>query len=202
MRPLLILFTKYPRPGEAKTRLIPALGPQGAAQAHRQMVEHCLKRLTDPLSWDLEVHYGDNTNGQEMASWLGELSLRAQGPGDLGAKMLTSFQEAFARGYQRVVLIGSDCPDLDPSYINQAISALEDHQLVLGPTLDGGYCLIALTGPYSSLFEQIPWSTDQVLSLTLKIAAEEGINTYCCSELADVDEPQDLDRFWAHFPKP
>lgn len=196
--PLLILFTKAPVPGQVKTRLIPALGAEGAAQAHSLMVKRMVERLQGP--WDFEVHC-PAADPTQLGQWLGNFRFRPQGPGDLGDKMAQAFGEAFARGYQKVALVGSDIPDLGPKEIKRAFLALDQTPLVLGPALDGGYYAIALGRPCPELFQGIPWSSPQVLPQTLAKAEALGLTPTLLSPLADIDEPQDLPRLQALFPQ-
>jgi len=195
--PLLILFTKAPVPGQVKTRLIPALGAQGAALAHSLMVRRMVERLQGP--WDFEVHC-PAADPQVLDQWLGNLRFRPQGPGDLGEKMSLAFAEAFARGYKKVALVGSDIPDLGPGEIQGAFAALDQQPLALGPALDGGYYAIALNRPCPELFQGVPWSSPQVLAQTLATAAALKITPTLLPPLADIDEPQDLPRLQALFP--
>jgi glycosyltransferase A (GT-A) superfamily protein (DUF2064 family) len=110
----LIIFTRYPEPGRAKTRLIPALGAEGAADLHRRLTERTLataRRLATLRKLTLEVRYAGG-DAALMRQWLGGgLHLRAQGDGDLGARMREAFREAFEEGCYGVVLIGTDCPE-------------------------------------------------------------------------------------------
>lgn len=200
----LIIFTRPPLPGRAKTRLIPALGPQGAADLHRQMTE-------DTLAWALalaqrepvrlEVRH-DGPETAAMRAWLGLAPLyRPQGDGDLGQRMARALHEALAEGEQRVVLVGTDCPGRDDAVLAQAFAALEGHDLVLGPALDGGYYLIGLKKPTPALFVGMAWGGGQVLAQTLAAAKEAGLSVHLLPALGDVDEPQDLPR-WQEAPRP
>lgn len=194
----LIVFTRYPEAGKTKIRLIPALGPEGAAELHRQMTEHTLKQVKQlkrqrPLS--LEVRY---TGGSRhlVQQWLGRnISCRPQGGGSLGERMRQAFQQAFQAGMERVLIIGTDCPSLGAGLIQQAFVALEDSDLVLGPAEDGGYYLIGLKKPIPQLFDKIPWGTDKVRKETLRIAEGIGLQTRLLEPLRDIDRPQDL-RVW------
>ncbi|NJK28122.1 MAG: glycosyltransferase, partial [Coleofasciculaceae cyanobacterium SM2_3_26] len=137
----LILFTRYPEPGKTKTRLIPALGAQGAADLQRQMTEHMLAQalpLKDIMPVDLEIRFtgGDRLH---MQRWLGKgLTYTPQGSGDLGDRLERAFQAAFVAGAQRVVVTGIDCPDIDAALLAEAFQQLGDRDVVLGPATDGG----------------------------------------------------------------
>jgi hypothetical protein len=120
------------------------------------------------------------------------VGLLAQTGEDLGARMVRAFEETFARGYRRVVLIGTDVPTLPAYTVGEAFALLASHDLVLGPARDGGYYLIGLRHPTAELFEDIPWSTDHVLAATREKARERGLCTALLAQHRDVDTPEDL----------
>jgi uncharacterized protein len=194
---MLIIFTRYPRPGQAKTRLIPALGPQGAAQLQSAMTEHSLLQARG-LKRPIAIYY---TNGSELElrDWLGEdLCYRTQCPGDLGAKMLGAFCDTLEEGTEAVI-IGTDCPDINTQLLAQTFQALKTSDLVLGPALDGGYYLIGLRRVIPELFNNIAWSTDRVLSQTLAIAKGLNLSIHLLPELPDIDRPEDLQYLPPHL---
>lgn len=191
----LIIFTRYPEPGKTKTRLIPTLGPEGAATLQQQMTERTLAQarlLQDLSSLSIEVRFtgGDR---QLMRSWLGSnLSYQLQGQGDLGTRMARGFRAAFEASMVRVVTIGSDCPGLDAKLLAKAFQALHDHDLVLGPATDGGYYLIGLRRLIPELFEEITWGTAQVFQQTVNVAETLNLSIAYLAPLGDVDRPEDL----------
>jgi rSAM/selenodomain-associated transferase 1 len=191
----LIIFTRYPEPGKTKTRLIPALGAEGAATLQRQMTEHTLaqvKELQAKRLVSVEVYFVGG-NQQLMQSWLGtSVIYRQQGDGDLGRRMAIAFQTALEAGKQRVVVIGTDCPDLKAQLMVKAFHALEQHDLVLGPAQDGGYYLIGLCRLIPELFTGISWSTAEVLQQTMSIAQRLELAVAYLPRLSDVDRPEDL----------
>ena len=191
----LILFTRYPEPGRTKTRLIPALGAEGAAALQQRMSEAIVARMArfaarSPVS--LEIRYAGGTR-QAVEAWLSsDIPCLDQGAGDLGDRLRRAFSQAFAEGNRQVVVIGADCPDLTPALFAQAFAALESRELVLGPALDGGYYLIGLNRPAPELFANIPWGSGEVLAATLKQAQAMALSTRLLEPLADVDRPEDL----------
>ena len=191
----LIIFTRYPEPGKTKTRLIPLLGAEGAAILQRQMTEQKLAEVNQLLSFyplSVEVHFAGG-NEQLMQEWLGlNWVYRRQNEGDLGGRMASAFQLSFAAGMTAVVLIGSDCPDLNASLMAKSFQLLRQHDLILGPALDGGYYLIGLRRLIPELFTGIPWSTAEVLQQTLSIAQRLGLTVAKLPLLSDVDRPEDL----------
>jgi uncharacterized protein len=194
-----IVFTRYPEAGKVKTRLIPALGEEGAAALHKKMAEHTISQvraLQRLVPGDLEVWFvgGDLAL---MQGWLGEdLTYQLQPDGDLGDRMRLAFQSIFDRGYKKATIVGTDCPDLTTEILAQSFDALEDNPIVLGPAIDGGYYLIGLQYLIPELFTGIPWSTANVLQETVKIATDLGMVPTLLPYLTDIDLPQDL----AHLP--
>ena len=192
----LIIFTRYPEPGKAKTRLIPALGAEGAAAIHQQMADHTLRQV-QALQFQhpvcVEVRFAGG-NRDLMQRWLGtDLMYTVQGEGDLGDRMARSFQSAFNSGVDRALIIGTDCPDLNASLLEQAFCELEHHDLVLGPASDGGYYLIGMRYLIPQLFIDIAWSTATVLERTLAIAEQLNLAVALLPVLSDVDYPADLE---------
>jgi rSAM/selenodomain-associated transferase 1 len=201
MSETLIIFSRYPEPGKTKTRMIPALGALGAAELQRKMTEHTLKTaITLKFSRNLaiEVHFAGG-NIQSMTEWLGEdFNYIPQVLGDLGHKMHSCFERAFTLGNQRVVIIGTDCPDIEQTTLTQAFYSLELHDLVLGVAEDGGYYLIGLNQPIAELFQNIIWGTEQVLNQTQNIAQQLKLNVHYLPTLDDVDRPEDL-KIWHKY---
>ena len=195
MRQRLIVFTRYPEPGKTKTRLIPVLGAEGAATLQRQMTEHKLadvKKLQAVSKLSVEVHFAGG-NEQLMQDWLGSsISYQQQSEGDIGCRMASAFEASFKAGMNHVVVIGTDCPDLNASLLVEAFQSLEQHDLVLGPAEDGGYYLIGLRRLIPELFTGISWSTAEVLQQTQSIAQKFGLAVAYLPRLNDVDRPEDL----------
>ena len=191
----VILFTRYPSPGTTKTRLIPVLGPEGAARLHRMMAEHTLTRL-QPLraseSVSIEVRF-DGGDLDQMQSWLGRnYSFTPQGSGELGARISRAVRSALDKGTKRVIVIGTDCPGLTADIVGQAIERLQTHDVAIGPARDGGYYLIGLARSLPELFRDIEWGTDKVLESTLKKSRELGLSCFLLPQLGDVDRPEDI----------
>jgi uncharacterized protein len=186
----LIVFTRYPEPGKTKTRLIPALGEVGAAKLQRQMTEYTLSLVTTHISTEVRFAGGDM---QLMRDWLGsELIYQEQGEGELGVRMARSLSSAFSSGATQTIIIGTDCPSLNAEILTTAFHQLQQHDLVLGPALDGGYYLIGLQRFIPELFIDINWGTDQVLAQTVKIAQYLDLSVFYLPKLADIDRPEDL----------
>lgn len=159
------------------------------------MTEHKLaevKKLQAFSKLSLEVHFAGG-NEQLMQDWLGSsIIYQQQSEGDIGCRMASAFQVSFEAGMNRVVLIGTDCPDLNAQLLTQAFQSLEQHDLVLGPAEDGGYYLIGLRRLIPELFMGISWSTAEVLQQTHSIARNLGLAVAYLPLLSDIDRPEDL----------
>jgi rSAM/selenodomain-associated transferase 2/rSAM/selenodomain-associated transferase 1 len=199
-RETLIVFTRYPEPGSTKTRLIPALGPQGAADLQRRMTELTVARAarlarTRPLK--LEVCYAGGS-ADRMRSWLGPaLRYKRQAPGGLDCRMQAAFSEAFAAGSDAAVIVGSDIPGITPQLIGQAFRALAEVPVAIGPAADGGYYLMGLRREAGSkalprLFAGVEWGSRSVLAVTLRNTWQAGLAVALLDQLQDVDRPEDL----------
>ncbi len=195
----LIVFTRLPRAGQTKTRLIPALGDDGAAQLQGEMTEWCLgwaRCLREDDEVDVEVRYTGGSE-EEMAEVFGEdLVYVDQGEGDLGERMARVFEERFRDGYERVVIVGSDCPCANDKVMREGFGILEEKEGVVGPADDGGYYLIGLRemekGRYGRLFEGMVWGEDGVMEETRVRARDVGIELAELEVLRDVDVEGDL----------
>ena len=191
----LIIFTRYPEPGKTKTRLIPVLGTQGAADLQRQMTEHAINRvrgLVGSRPVDMEVRY-EGGNRELMEKWLGtSVSYRPQGGGDVGERMQRAFAEAFDQGLSRVVIMGTDCPGVTGVVARTGFDLLNQFDLVLGAAEDGGYYLIGLRREVEQLFHDIPWGTSEVRARTVEAGNQLGLRVVSLDLLADVDRAEDL----------
>ncbi len=192
---ILIIMTRLPRPGQTKTRLEPALGPDGAAKLQKTLTRRLLaraRRLTLGAGVEIQISHTGGT-AADMSAWLGDDLVYHQQRGEgLGARMAGAFEHAFGRGARRVVMVGCDCPQVDEKLLEQAFSLLELNDLVLGPATDGGYYLIGLSRPAPDLFNGPAWGTESVFDQTLCIAAGLGLSHETVDRLSDIDRPEDL----------
>ncbi len=190
----LIVFVKAPRPGEVKTRLAKTLGNTRACEAYRTLVAAVLKNISALNG--VELRFAPDDARDEIAPWLrSDWTAAPQGEGDLGERLRRASAEAFAAGAGRVVMIGSDCPDVRTADARTAWNKLRSHDVVVGPATDGGYWLIGLRAPGPELFEEIAWSSDQVLGQTFQRARTAGLSIHLLRILEDVDTEQDWKRF-------
>ncbi|GIK17213.1 MAG: hypothetical protein BroJett003_21770 [Planctomycetota bacterium] len=191
----LIAFSRYPEPGKTKTRLIPALGAEGAAELQREMTMHTLLTVEQTRfarRATAEVRFVGGTVQRMSELFETSLPLLPQGDGDLGARMHRALADAFARGAGSAIVIGTDCPSLDAAVLDSAFEALQTHDCVLGPAHDGGYYLIGLRRPAPQLFNGIDWGSECVLRQTLAQAAVAGLSVHQLAPREDVDLPANL----------
>ncbi len=194
MRQLLI-FLKYPTPGKVKTRLAQALGARAACEAYRMCVETTLDRL-HTFHRETRLWIDPPSAIAQTRRWLGRRwAYRPQQGRDLGHRLRHAVAGAFAEGAQRVVVIGTDSPWLDRGTIHQAFTALRGHDLVLGPSRDGGYYLIGVATLAPAIFSGIGWSTPRVLSQTLSKAKRLGLSVHRLPVGYDVDHVDDWQQF-------
>jgi rSAM/selenodomain-associated transferase 2/rSAM/selenodomain-associated transferase 1 len=196
-RDRLIIFGRYPVPGKTKTRLIPALGPVAAADLQRRLTEKTFLSATEFASRHnatIECCFEGGTP-QKMHRWLGSIpKLSFQQAGDLGRRMRCALFDALNDGSKRVILLGTDIPELNAKILEQAFVALLEHDIVLGPSTDGGYWLMGLKRPID-LFRNIHWSTPRVLEQTLAQVRYRGLTVCLLEFLSDVDTSEDLRRW-------
>lgn len=208
---MIIIFTRFPREGEAKTRLIPRLGELGAMLLHKKMAEFTIREAMNTCI-PVQIHYAGGTK-EEMQTWLNDILCRdipnrsiliPQGEGDLGERMKHAFEHTFTSMFQhsqgktikKVILMGSDCPDNRTENMFNALNLLDCSPCVIGPSVDGGYYLVGLKAIdlqssqvlYPQLFANITWSTDTVFQETISRIKQYAL----LPTLSDVDYPIDI----------
>lgn len=193
----LLIFVKYPTPGRVKTRLAASIGTEAACELYRACAELTVAHMR--RFHDETVLCVDPPNAlQRVGEWLGpSWRLHPQRGRTLGARLAEAIDHAFSNGANHAVVIGTDSPWLTAEDVSTAFEALQHHDVVLGPTRDGGYYLIGLTRPLPALFEGIAWSTPSVYAQTLARATRLGLHTHLLPEGYDVDQLEDVQR-WLH----
>lgn len=190
-RRLLLVFAKEPVPGRVKTRLARDVGSGEAARIYRAMGRRVVDRVRVG-SYRTRVCFDPPEARKAVSAWLGrEVEYRPQGPGDLGTRLAEAFEAGF-RSADRVVVVGTDAPDLGRELVEKAFRRLASADLVLGPAEDGGYYLLGLRRPAPALFRDIPWSTAKVLAATRARAEDVGLDVFLLPPLRDVDTADDL----------
>jgi rSAM/selenodomain-associated transferase 1 len=187
----LVIFVRNPILGQVKTRLAKDIGDERALAIYLQLLEHTLK-ITRSLSFRKFIYYADEVSDYDLWSVPG-YTKRMQSGTNLGERMLNSFKELFEQGFTRIVIIGSDCLQLQAENLQEAVTLLESNTAVIGPASDGGYYLLGLTKLYPELFVNKPWSTDQVLTKTIDDFNNQGISYALLEELSDIDDITDLE---------
>lgn len=192
----VIVFARVPRPGAVKTRLIPLLGPDGAATLHMRLVRHALETAAAASLRPVELHCAPDASDPFFRSCADQygIAVKSQAGNELGNRMLEAFTRALA-DHARVLLIGSDCPSLSPRHLRQAERALLDGaDAVFVPCEDGGYALIGLTRAAPELFDDIAWGSDCVMAETRARLKRLGWTWSELEILWDVDRPEDYQR--------
>lgn len=194
----IIIFVKAPVPGNVKTRLVPPLSYDQAAELYRAWAKEAFKNAAGLQSAHVEVAYAAHPkiptpdwlyNGQIPADYF------MQSDGSLGERLIHAFTRAFTNGMERVVIIGSDSPGLPFKYFEDAFNHLNSKDIVLGPSQDGGYYLIGLSKSLRpEIFQNISWSTSLVFAQTLNAAAQIGLSTELLPEYFDIDTFHDLEK--------
>lgn len=186
--PDLVLFAKYPLPGFAKTRLIPALGADGAARVHRHLARRTVEVLQQSGA-PVEIRTA-GAGAAEFRAWLGEsMTLVEQVEGGLTERLIDAGRD------HPHIFFGADTPDLTVEMVHAAISALETRDIVIGPAEDGGYYLIGMRRARPELLHDMPWSTSEVAAETLRRCEALALSVALLPALADCDRPEDLDRW-------
>lgn len=188
------LFAKFWQPTRVKTRLAEKIGANAASQIYYEFLEFLLRQHRATANRRTVV-FSPGGRLSEFSRLCGrDWELSPQSSGDLGNRMKTFFQHAFEQNRSsKVIVIGSDCPLLDQSRILHAAECLDRNPVVIGPSPDGGYYLIGMNKPYLEIFENVAWSTPQVLPQTLGILDREQIGYDLLPEMYDVDDYYDLE---------
>lgn len=193
MRPVrIVIFAKAPRPGEVKTRLIPALGARGAARLARRMLEHTIHQalLADVGSVELCRTPAEEEAWQDVTV-PADVHRSIQGEGNLGERLARATERVIGAG-SAALLIGTDCPALDATVLRELVTSLGVAEAAIAPASDGGYVALALRRYHLRLFTGLDWSTSTVAGDTLRCLAELGWSTRQLPVLHDIDEPSDL----------
>ncbi len=195
--PAILVFARAPVPGEVKTRLAPALGAEGAAALHRRLTRHVIATAVAAELGEVILYCAPHTRHPFFRRLKNEfgIALRSQKGADLGERMHHAMSFALSR-FPATILIGSDCADIDPAYLQQAAARLKSDaaSVVLGPAADGGYVLIAATRNDAKVFNGVPWGTSGVLAATRARLRDLGWRFSELATLEDVDRPEDLAR--------
>ena len=193
---LILIFTRNPKLGKCKTRLAKTIGDENALIIYKMLLQHTAN-VVEKLSCDKAVYYSVKVRTTDI--WDNNLYQKHQQHGiDLGQRMYNAFSDSFEKGYEKVLIIGSDLYDLKPKHIQEAFDKLNTHDVVIGPAQDGGYYLLGMKKLQSNIFENKHWGTDTVRATTLndlrsqKVAQLEVLN--------DIDIYEDAKHYTAFKP--
>ncbi|MGI4751525.1 MAG: TIGR04282 family arsenosugar biosynthesis glycosyltransferase [Janthinobacterium lividum] len=187
----LIIFVRHPELGKVKTRLAKVIGDEKALNIYKQLLNHT-HQITSPLNCRKFVYYAEDVIEHDLWSSPG-FTKRKQSGNDLGERMATAFKDLFDQGFQKVLIIGSDCYQLKTDILQEAIHFLGIKEAVIGPTFDGGYYLLGTNRFVPKMFADKPWSTDQVTKQTLEDLDRLNLSYHLLKKLHDVDEAADLE---------
>lgn len=204
----LLIFTKHPHPGFAKTRLIPSQGAQAASHISQRLTEHTLTTVRQLQAARPGMHtLLHHANPPSIAPYRTETWLRpnaretllAQTAGSLGDRLIAAFTRSFQPDTEtatmpvtKVVVIGTDAPQVSTTILARAFAALDRADVVIGPCVDGGYYLLGMTKLHSTLFQNIPWSTCTVCADTVSAAHRLNLSVEKLEMLRDIDDLDDL----------
>lgn len=187
----LIIFVKNPIPGQVKTRIARTVGDAKAADVYNHLLRYT-QQLVQSFSGHSVVYYGDFVNPDD--GW-NAYDKQLQTSGDLGDRMDNAFQEQFAAGADKVVIIGSDCLAITPNHLTQAFTALDTADIVIGPATDGGYYLLGMKQFQPFLFQAMPWSQPELRQLTELAILQHGLTFAPLETLTDIDEWSDFEPY-------
>lgn len=193
----ILVFARAPEPGWSKTRLIPALGAEGAAALHTRLLARTLDIATSAGIGAVQLWCTPDTEHPYFAVCRQRygVNLHRQQGADLGERMDRALQEALGR-QRNALLIGCDAPTLSVAHLQEANRQLTAGvDVVIGPAEDGGYVLIGLSRPCPALFTAMPWGSDRVLALTRERIAALGLRAHELAPQPDLDRPEDLIRW-------
>ena len=189
MKEAIIIFVRNPQLGKVKTRLAATLGDEKALNIYKELLQHT-KEITAQTTADKYVFYFDKIEGNDL--WNDEVFFkRLQSNDELGKKMENAFSELFDKGYEKVLIIGSDCLQLTTLIIEEAFILLNNNDAVIGPAKDGGYYLLGMKKLIGLIFKNKLWSTDTVFDETINDLKADNFSFACLPVLTDIDTEED-----------
>lgn len=188
------LIFRTPEHGRVKNRLASQIGNEKTLLVYTLMLNATFQNISVLEDIDIYGFYdGGFPEDIYKKGWFKKII--PQKGEDLGEKLLEATKYLFNKGYNRIALMGADSPDLPVSHIKEALKKLDNFDLVIGPSEDGGYYLIAMKEPLNYIFKNIPWGSNEVLKSTIRIAQKKKISLYLLPEWYDIDTLKDLKRW-------
>ena len=193
---LIIIFYRNPVKGTVKTRLAAGIGDEAALAVYKQLSEMTMKAVR-PVASKKNVYYDQHIIHDDIWSE-GDFEKTVQVGFDLGERMAAAFRYGFEQGCERILIIGTDCPDLKTNMLEDAFNQLDTYDAVIGPAMDGGYYLLGLKRFISEVFQDMVWGSDQVFQQTMIRLKQLGQSVGLLESLRDIDRPEDIDQ-WGGF---
>lgn len=188
----LLIFIKNPQLGHVKTRLAKDLGDEKALEIYHRLLTHT-RETAQAVDVDRRLYYSSFVD--EKDGWSGtDFNKYLQEGEDLGQRMSNGFRRAFFDGARKAIIIGSDCAQITPEHLQEALEALDGRDMVAGPANDGGYYLLGMKRYIPELFRNIEWSTETVLADTMAIARGMNLSVKVLEKLVDVDTVEDWEQ--------
>ncbi|KAL3161077.1 hypothetical protein ABBQ38_009460 [Trebouxia sp. C0009 RCD-2024] len=195
------IFARLPVLGKVKTRLASGVGPERALRFYKACAEHVFRECSKCESTRATVYFSVDNDLPGAKAWLAAADLALPcapqvKDQDLGVRMHAALEALLAQQCtSKAIVLGTDIPDISASILQQAVSALDSHELVIGPAVDGGYYLLGTTVAIKELFQGIAWSTESVFQQTMQKAKELQLQAYTLPMLQDIDTMQDLEQW-------
>lgn len=191
----VIIFAKLPEPGKVKTRLATGIGNNAALQFYKKCSGHIFDQIAALKNKGIDCYlfYGVDNNISDVKKWVNKNFIyNPQSAGDLGNKMSSAFQNVFAHGNNKIIIVGTDIPDISKEIILKAFDELEQNDIVISPSGDGGYNFLGMNNYYPELFQNIKWSTVEVLTKTIEAAESLKLRIAYSESFTDIDDKEDL----------
>lgn len=186
---LLLVFAKNPEKGKVKTRLAKTVGEEKAYQTYLKLMDYTLE-VAEGADAHKQIWYSSFIDREDRS--VPNFEKKLQRGKNLGERMLNAFRRGFEDRFEKIVIIGSDCPEITPQIIEDAFAGLDQNDVVIGPSEDGGYYLLGLRGIIPGIFSYIPWSTGRVFSETMNVLKKAGKDVTLLPTLNDIDTAEDL----------
>lgn len=193
---LLLIFLKYPEPGNVKTRIAKTIGRKKASYIYSAMARDLVNKLSNSDTYEISIFYDPEKDENDIKKWIKNYNFKyiAQVGNSLGERISNAFDKSFKLGAEKSIVIGTDCVDVTRNLLEKAFTQLNDSvDVVIGPAYDGGYYLLGLKKNCSDLFKNVEWSTEKVLDQTLSNIRKIGLQYKFLKTLKDIDETEDID---------
>lgn len=185
-----MVFVRNPVKGEVKTRLSASIGEEKAFKVYKFLLSYT-ESVVKQADVEVEIWYSESVVSDDVWSKPG-IQKRVQAAGNLGKKMSRAFRTGFENGYEKIIIIGSDCHQLEAAHIEEAFQKLGDSDVVVGPSKDGGYYLLGMKRWHPNLFTDKPWSTNSLYAKTLASITGKNLSVSTLEVLNDIDTIEDL----------